>query len=51
MELLLDRLGTLDGPVRISYHPDNRASRALFAGLGFVDTDEWDDEERVMGLS
>jgi diamine N-acetyltransferase len=36
VELLLDRLRTEPGPVRMSYHPDNEASRALFAGLGFV---------------
>ncbi len=48
VELLLERLDPDRGPIRISYHPDNQASRALFAGLGFVDTGEWEDDERVM---
>ncbi len=50
VELLLDRLRTEPGPVRMSYHPDNEASRALFAGLGFVETGERVDDERVMEL-
>jgi diamine N-acetyltransferase len=50
VELLLERWRAEPGPVRMSYHPDNAASRALFASLGFVDTDEWDDDERVMEL-
>lgn len=51
VELLLERWQDEPGPVRMSYHPDNAASRALFAGLGFVDTGEWADDERVMELS
>jgi RimJ/RimL family protein N-acetyltransferase len=35
----------------MSYHPDNEASRALFASLGFVETDQTVDDERVMELS
>jgi diamine N-acetyltransferase len=50
VELLLDRLRKEPGPVRMSYHPDNEASRALFAGLGFVETGERVDDERVMEL-
>jgi diamine N-acetyltransferase len=50
VELLLDRLRTEPGPVRMSYHPDNEASRALFAGLGFVETGEQVDGELVMEL-
>ncbi|GAA1479049.1 hypothetical protein GCM10009623_34950 [Nocardioides aestuarii] len=50
VELLLEQLQEQPGVVRMSYHPDNTASRALVAGLGFVDTDAWDDDERVMEL-
>lgn len=30
--------------VALSYHPDNRAARALYAGLGFVETGETEEE-------
>ena len=51
VELLVERLRGQPGPIRISYHPDNEASRALFAGLGFVETGEMADDERIMELS
>ncbi|QZY30331.1 GNAT family N-acetyltransferase [Nocardioides coralli] len=50
VELLLEQLREQAGVVRMSYLPDNTASRTLFASLGFVDTDEWDDDERIMEL-
>ena len=49
---LVERL-TADGagvPVRCSVHPDNRASNALFASLGFRPTGETVDDERVLEL-
>ncbi len=51
VELVLDRLRAEPGPVRMSYHPDNEASRVLFTRLGFVETGERVDDERVMELS
>jgi diamine N-acetyltransferase len=50
VELLLDRLRAEPGAVRMSYHPDNDASRTLFMQLGFVETGERVDDERVMEL-
>jgi diamine N-acetyltransferase len=37
-------------PIRIGHHPDNAASRALFASLGFRATGAVEDEEVVMEL-
>jgi diamine N-acetyltransferase len=48
VEQLLDRLGP--GPVRMSCHPDNIASQALFGSLGFVDTGCTEDDEQVWEL-
>jgi len=50
VELLLERLRAEPGPVRMSFHPDNAASLALFTRLGFVETGEQVDDERVMEL-
>lgn len=50
VELLLERLREEPGAVRMSYHPDNDASRTLFTRLGFVETGERVDDERVMEL-
>jgi diamine N-acetyltransferase len=33
--------------VALSYHPDNLAARSLYAGLGFVEGNEWEDDEIV----
>lgn len=51
VELLLERLDPAVGPVRMSCHPDNAASQALFAGLGFVETGTWEDDEQVWELA
>ncbi len=48
VELLVEQLEQAGGVIRMSYRPDNVASHRLFSSLGFVDTDEWDDDERVM---
>jgi diamine N-acetyltransferase len=48
VELLLERWRDEPGPVRASCHPDNRASRALFASLGFIETGDWEDDELVL---
>jgi diamine N-acetyltransferase len=37
--------------IRMSHHPGNDASRALFASLGFVPTGEEEDGELVMELA
>jgi hypothetical protein len=50
VELLLERLVPSAGPVRMSCHPDNLASQALFGSLGFADTGEWEDDEQVWEL-
>jgi diamine N-acetyltransferase len=48
---LLDRLRALGtGPVRLSHHPDNVASRALFESLGFTATGAVEDGEVVLEL-
>jgi diamine N-acetyltransferase len=46
---LVDRLAAdPDCPnVALSYSPDNKAARALYASLGFVETGELDDDEVV----
>lgn len=48
VELLLERWHADHRLVRASCHPDNAASRGLFASLGFVETGEWDDDELVV---
>ena len=48
VELLLERWMPDHLMARASCHPDNAASRALFASLGFVETGEWDDDELVV---
>jgi diamine N-acetyltransferase len=50
VELLIERLRAESGAIRMSYHPDNDSSRALFTGLGFTETGEMADDERVMEL-
>ena len=35
---------------RLSYHPDNAVAAGLYASLGFVPTDEMDDDEVVAEL-
>ncbi|MGH3348218.1 MAG: GNAT family N-acetyltransferase [Nocardioides sp.] len=50
VELLVERLRAEPGPIRMSYHPDNEASRTLFSTFGFTDTGEMADDERVMEL-
>ena len=50
VELLLERLDPTQGPVRMSCHPDNTASQALFGGLGFVDTGRIEDDEQMWEL-
>ena len=35
----------------LSYQPANVAAARLYAGLGFVETDEWEDDEIVARLS
>jgi diamine N-acetyltransferase len=50
VQLLVERLQAEPGAIRMSYHPDNDASRGLFSGLGFVETGEMADDERVMEL-
>ena len=34
----------------LSYHPANVAAKRLYVGLGFVETDEWEDDEIVARL-
>jgi diamine N-acetyltransferase len=48
VELLLERWMPDHLMARASCHPDNTASWALFASLGFVETGEWDDDELVV---
>ena len=46
---MIDRLGA-DAEcheVALSYEPDNNAARKLYAGLGFVETGEMEDDEIV----
>lgn len=38
-------------PIRLSHHPDNAASRALFERSGFVPTGQVEDGEIVMELA
>ena len=35
--------------VALSYSPDNRAARQLYAGLGFAETDETTDDGEIVG--
>ena len=35
----------------LSYQPTNRIARELYRSLGFVETDEWEDDEIVARLS
>jgi diamine N-acetyltransferase len=52
VEALVARLrGAGDEPVRLSHHPDNAASRALFESLGFKSTGQMEDGEDVMELT
>jgi len=46
---LLDRFGAEPGVpnVALSYVPENRAARALYLSLGFVETGEMEDDEIV----
>ena len=46
--LLLERWRDEGPVVRASVHPDNAASRALFASLGFQETGGWEDDELVV---
>ena len=47
VELLLERLTPEGTPIRMSCHPDNLASQALFGALGFADTGRMEDDEQV----
>jgi diamine N-acetyltransferase len=53
VELLVEllRADPACGRIRISHHPDNEASRALFASLGFASTGEIEDDELIMELA
>ena len=52
MAALVERLRAAgDAPIRLSHHPDNVASRALFESLGFVATGGVEDGELVMELA
>ena len=48
LELLADRHG--HRRFALSYHPDNDAARRTYAGLGFVETGEREDDEVVARL-
>jgi diamine N-acetyltransferase len=52
VRLLVDRLREDPecGPVRLSHHPDNAASRALFSSLGFQPTGRVEHDEVVLEL-
>ena len=52
VEGLLDRARVGGHPsAALSYQPGNTAARALFAGLGFAETGETDDDEVVARLA
>lgn len=50
---LIGRLAALPGcrEIRLSYHPDNAPAGRLYAGLGFVPTGEFEDDEVVAALA
>jgi diamine N-acetyltransferase len=50
VELLVAELRRAEGPIRISCHPENQASLALFTSLGFVPTGDHEGDERVLEL-
>jgi diamine N-acetyltransferase len=39
------------GNFALSYQPDNLIAKHLYSSLGFVETDEWEDDEIVARLS
>jgi diamine N-acetyltransferase len=49
VQTLLDRFAAEPDchQVALSYHPDNFAARSLYAGLGFVETEEREDDEII----
>ncbi len=48
IEALIERLSADPAcrEVALSYAPENAVARKLYAGLGFVETGEWEDEEQ-----
>jgi diamine N-acetyltransferase len=49
VQALLDRFAAEPDchEAALSYQPENLAARSLYASLGFVEGDEWDDDEIV----
>jgi diamine N-acetyltransferase len=49
VQALLDRFAAEPDcrQAALAYHPDNLAARSLYASLGFVEGDEWEDDETV----
>jgi diamine N-acetyltransferase len=49
MAMLLDRFAAMPDchQAALSYHPDNVVARSLYTALGFVERDEWQDDEIV----
>ena len=49
VQVLLDRFAAEPDchEAALSYQPDNLAARSLYAALGFVEGDEWADDEVV----
>lgn len=53
VEAAISKLFTEHGHKRfaLSYQPENRAARDLYRVIGFVEADEWEDDEIVARLS
>lgn len=51
VQVLIDQAAAAGHPsAALSYHPENRAARALYTSLGFVETGEMDVDEIVARL-